>query len=106
MVCTLQDKEASIPHEELGRSIATVQELQRKHEIFDRELTALGNKVIGTLNGPMGTCMLNSMQKWSIVNRYYKNVLSYYSYQFDEHYLHKLFHWSKVNSETGIEAMF
>jgi hypothetical protein len=41
----LQDKEASIPHEELGRSLATVQELQRKHEIFDRELTALGNKV-------------------------------------------------------------
>ena len=41
-----QDKESSIPHEELGRSIATVQELQRKHEIFERELTALGNKVI------------------------------------------------------------
>lgn len=44
-LCVLQDKEGSIPHEELGRSIATVQELQRKHEIFERELTALGNKV-------------------------------------------------------------
>ena len=41
----LQEKESSIPHEELGRSIATVQVLQRKHEAFERELTALGNKV-------------------------------------------------------------
>ena len=41
-----QEKELSIPHEELGRSIATVQVLQRKHEAFERELTALGNKVV------------------------------------------------------------
>ena len=41
----LQEKESSIPLEELGRSIATVQVLQRKHEAFERELTALGNKV-------------------------------------------------------------
>ena len=40
-----KDKESSIPHDELGRNITTVQVLQRKHETFERELTALGNKV-------------------------------------------------------------
>ena len=40
-----QDKEGSIPHEDLGKSVATVQVLQRKHETFEREVTALGNKV-------------------------------------------------------------
>ncbi len=44
LLCS-QDKESSIPHEELGRNITTVQVLQRKHEIFERELTALGSKV-------------------------------------------------------------
>ena len=41
----MQDKEGSIPHEDLGKSIATVQVLQRKHETFERELAAMGNKV-------------------------------------------------------------
>ena len=41
----LQGKEGSIHHEDLGKSIATVQVLQRKHETFEREVTALGNKV-------------------------------------------------------------
>ena len=41
----MQDKEGSIPHEDLGKSIATVQVLQRKHETFEREMAALGNKV-------------------------------------------------------------
>ena len=41
----MQDKEGSIPHEDLGKSIATVQVLQRKHETFEREVAALGNKV-------------------------------------------------------------
>ena len=34
-----------MPHDDLGKSIATVQVLQRKHETFEREVTALGNKV-------------------------------------------------------------
>ena len=46
IILVVQEKELSIPHEELGRSIATVQVLQRKHEAFERELTALGNKVL------------------------------------------------------------
>ncbi len=37
-------KENSIP-QELGRSIAAVQVLQRKHEAFEREIAAIGNKV-------------------------------------------------------------
>ena len=41
----IQDKEGSIPHDDLGRSIASVQVLQRKHETFDREVSGLGNKV-------------------------------------------------------------
>ena len=41
----IQDKEGSIPHEDLGKSVATVQVLQRKHETFEREVVALGNKV-------------------------------------------------------------
>lgn len=41
----LQGKESSIHYEDLGKSIATVQVLQRKHETFEREVTALGNKV-------------------------------------------------------------
>jgi spectrin beta len=41
----LKDKEGSIPHDDLGKSIATVQVLQRKHETFERECSALGNKV-------------------------------------------------------------
>ena len=44
-VIVLQDKEMAIPHEDLGRSITTVQVLQRKHEAFERELSALGSKV-------------------------------------------------------------
>ena len=44
-VTVLQDKEMAIPHEDLGRSITTVQVLQRKHEAFERELSALGSKV-------------------------------------------------------------
>ena len=44
-VFPVQDKEGSIPHDDLGKSIATVQVLQRKHETFEREVTALGNKV-------------------------------------------------------------
>ena len=46
-VTVLQDKEMAIPHEDLGRSITTVQVLQRKHEAFERELSALGSKVRG-----------------------------------------------------------
>lgn len=41
----IQGKEDSIHHDDLGKSIATVQVLQRKHETFEREVTALGNKV-------------------------------------------------------------
>ena len=41
----IQDKEGSIPHEDQDKSVATVQVLQRKHETFEREVTALGNKV-------------------------------------------------------------
>lgn len=37
-------KENSVP-QELGRSIAVVQVLQRKHEAFEREIAAIGNKV-------------------------------------------------------------
>ena len=44
----LQDKESSIPHDDLGKSVATVQVLQRKHETFEREVTSLGNKVTYT----------------------------------------------------------
>ena len=44
-VIVQQDKEMAIPHEDLGRSITTVQVLQRKHEAFERELSALGSKV-------------------------------------------------------------
>lgn len=44
-VIVLQDKEMAIPHKDLGRSITTVQVLQRKHEAFERELSALGSKV-------------------------------------------------------------
>ena len=40
-----QDKENSIRHDDLGRDIATVQALQRKHETFEHELEALGNQV-------------------------------------------------------------
>jgi len=55
-----QDKEKSIPHEELGRNITTVQVLQRKHETFERELTALGNKV-GLATPTRGWSMLGLM---------------------------------------------
>ena len=44
-VFCMQDKESSIPHDDLGKNIATVQVLQRKHETFEREVLALGNKV-------------------------------------------------------------
>lgn len=45
VIHNIQDKEGSIPHDDLGRSIATVQVLQRKHETFEREVSGLGNKV-------------------------------------------------------------
>ena len=48
MYMYMQNKEGSIPHEDLGKSIATVQVLQRKHETFERELAAMGNKVCQT----------------------------------------------------------
>ena len=41
-----QDKEHSIRRDDLGRDIATVQALQRKHETFEHELEALGNQVL------------------------------------------------------------
>lgn len=41
-----QDKECSIPCEDLGRSVATVVVLQKKHEVFEREVVVLGNKVL------------------------------------------------------------
>ena len=47
----LQDKERAMP-QELGRNVRTVQVLQRKHETFERELTALGTKVTNHLEGP------------------------------------------------------
>lgn len=45
VLALLQEKEASIPQEELGKNIAAVQTLQRRHETFERELVALGNVV-------------------------------------------------------------
>ena len=57
-VCVLQDKKVAIPLGDLGRSIATVQVLQRKHEAFERELSALGNKVGRQLHG----AILNSVK--------------------------------------------
>lgn len=39
-----QEKERSIP-DDLGRSIQSVQTLQRKLETFEREVAALGTKV-------------------------------------------------------------
>ena len=45
-ICIIQDKENSIRHDDLGRDIATVQALQRKHETFEHELEALGNQVL------------------------------------------------------------
>ncbi len=49
-------KENSIP-QELGRSIAAVQVLQRKHEAFEREIAAIGNKV----------CVVHHVIFWLIV---------------------------------------
>ena len=40
-----QTKEGSIPHDDLGKSIASVQALQRKLEAFEREVAAMGTKV-------------------------------------------------------------
>lgn len=45
LINVMQGKEGSIYHDDLGKSIATVQVLQRKHETFEREVTAMGNKV-------------------------------------------------------------
>lgn len=42
---SLQDKEGSIASSDLGKSIASVQALQRKMETFEREVAALGTKV-------------------------------------------------------------
>jgi hypothetical protein len=41
----LQEKEDSIPHDELGRDVASVTVLQRKHEAFENEGSALGSQV-------------------------------------------------------------
>lgn len=41
----ITDKEGSIPHDDLGKSIQGVQALQRKLETFEREVAALGTKV-------------------------------------------------------------
>ena len=41
----LQEKEHSIPHDDLGRDVASVTALQRKHEAFENEASALGTQV-------------------------------------------------------------
>ena len=50
LLARIHEKEASIPLEELGKSIAAVQTLQRRHETFERELVALGNVVCPQFN--------------------------------------------------------
>lgn len=40
----LQEKQAIIPEDDLGRDVATVEALQRKHEAFENELAALGSQ--------------------------------------------------------------
>ena len=42
---TPQEKEHSIPHDELGRDVASVTVLQRNHEAFENEASALGSQV-------------------------------------------------------------
>lgn len=42
---SLQEKEHSIPHDDLGRDVASVTVLQRKHEAFENEASALGGQV-------------------------------------------------------------
>ena len=41
----LQEKEHSIPLDDLGRDVASVAVLQRKHEAFENEASALGAQV-------------------------------------------------------------
>ena len=48
MFCSLeflQEKEHSIPLDDLGRDVASVAVLQRKHEAFENEASALGAQV-------------------------------------------------------------
>ena len=58
---TFRIKRLHIPHEDLGKSVATAQVLQRKHETFERDVAALGNKVAAEMslttfqNGPSHT---------------------------------------------------
>ena len=40
-----KDKENSVSSSDLGKSISSVQALQRKMETFEREVAALGTKV-------------------------------------------------------------
>ena len=45
LITRVQEKEATLSLEDLGRDMASVQALQRKHEGFERDLLALEQQV-------------------------------------------------------------
>ena len=61
---TPQEKEHSIPHDELGRDVASVTVLQRNHEAFENEASALGSQV------SVHRCSLHSRYIICAVNMY------------------------------------
>ena len=41
----LQEKQSALPEDDLGRNVAAVESLQRTHERFESEISALGSQV-------------------------------------------------------------